>query len=479
LPKQFFRSLFLLLFLNLLVKPVWVFAIDRVVQYRVGMEAYGQYFALFNLSLIFSFLLDPGLTTFNNRRVAKEGGFQWQQSNAIIRLKIGLAVLYGTVLLLVALISGADHLPLLLLLALNQFLLSFLLFLRSNITGLQLFTTDAWLSVADKIMVIIACGILLYFPAVAGGITLQRFVGIQVIALLLVIAATLWVLFRERSKHKPSLGTLSLNRTLLQQAWPYALIVFLMSAHSRADAFLLERLHPNGAWEAGLYAASFRLLDIFNMPGYLIASFLLPFVAKNWPKKKTVADASLQSRHLLMIFSIGVVMVSLLLSPVLYPMLYKGQQNVDLRVVKWCLAALPAYALVHIYGSLLTATGLIRVFLRITALVVVLNILLTLWLIPAEGALGAAKSACISQAIYAVLLVITCKRQLGISYGIRSLLKYAGLPVCLYLVYRLAIVTGIEQVMVHLCLLMIAGILYSLLLQLFTVSQWRQLISRK
>ena len=55
---QFFKSVAWLIILNLVVKPVWIFYIDRKVQLIVGNEAYGTYFALFNFTFILSFIAD-------------------------------------------------------------------------------------------------------------------------------------------------------------------------------------------------------------------------------------------------------------------------------------------------------------------------------------------------------------------------------------------------------------------------------------
>ena len=46
----------------MLVKPAWVFLIDRTVQNRVGHAAYGTYQALFNLGVIFQIILDLKLS---------------------------------------------------------------------------------------------------------------------------------------------------------------------------------------------------------------------------------------------------------------------------------------------------------------------------------------------------------------------------------------------------------------------------------
>ena len=55
---KFLSNLAFLLFLNLLVKPFWIFGIDRAVQNEVGAEVYGSYFALFNFAFILNVFLD-------------------------------------------------------------------------------------------------------------------------------------------------------------------------------------------------------------------------------------------------------------------------------------------------------------------------------------------------------------------------------------------------------------------------------------
>src|SRR5258705_293503 len=81
------------------------------------------------------------------------------------------------------------------------------------------------------------------------------------------------------------------------------------------DCFLLERINPNGAYEAGVYAAAYRLLDASNMIGYLFASFLLPFIAKQWSEQKDIEAVILQSRHLLLMFSITIITIIFFLAP--------------------------------------------------------------------------------------------------------------------------------------------------------------------
>ena len=71
MQKKFLSSLLLLLFLNVLIKPLWIFGIDLSVQNRVGAEEYGLYAAIFSFTLIFNIILDLGLTHYNNQAIAR------------------------------------------------------------------------------------------------------------------------------------------------------------------------------------------------------------------------------------------------------------------------------------------------------------------------------------------------------------------------------------------------------------------------
>lgn len=400
MQRRFFSSLFLLLVLNLLVKPIWIFAIDRQVQNIVGTAEYGKYFALFNLSIIFNFLLDIGLTTYLNQKKASG-----QVNNLLIKagsLKLFLGILYSIVLIITAILSGITSPGWLALLGANQFLFSFFIFLRSNITALQLFKADAFLSVLDKIIVILACGVLIYFPSVFGSITIYSFLLIQLFAVATaILTAFIILLVHEKITVSPEI---SLDTDIIKQAIPFGIIVLLMSMHSRADVFLLERLHPNGAYEAGIYAQAYRLLDAANMVGYLAASFLLPFIAKHFFAGDNIKLVVNQTRNYLLLFSIITAVICFLFADKIQALLYHNSDDYAADISIFCLSTLFGYSLVQIYGTVLTATGFIRLFIRITIPFMVLNILLNIFFIPYYGAKACSIIALITESLYGISL---------------------------------------------------------------------------
>ena len=272
--SAFFKGLSWLIVLNFIVKPLWIFGIDRQVQNIVGHEAYGAYFSILNLSFVLSFIADAGLTNMLNRQIAANEIFPVKK---LIRLKCLLSLTYCAVVFAIAWISGITRWDILGIICGIQVLTSFLLFFRAIITAHQAFKQDAWISVIDKTAMIIICGILIYVPVYSSRFNLISFLYIQLFCL----AAAVLIASFFALKHFSSETTVLNYLSVFRKAAPFVVIIFLMSLHNRFDGFLLERLHPNGAYEAGVYAAAYRLLDAGSMVGYLAASFLVPFVARN------------------------------------------------------------------------------------------------------------------------------------------------------------------------------------------------------
>ncbi len=165
MKKKFFINLIFVLALNFIVKPIWIFGIDRKIQNIVGVENYGFYFSLFSFSLIFNMILDIGLTNYNNRNIAQNNKLLSSYFSNIIVLKFLLGFAYFVIIIISSLLIDYSNkqIKLLLLLAFNQFLLSFIFYFRSNISGLHFFKTDSIISILDKSILIILCSIILSY----------------------------------------------------------------------------------------------------------------------------------------------------------------------------------------------------------------------------------------------------------------------------------------------------------------------------
>ncbi len=469
-PSRFYSSLGLLIILNVIIKPLWIFGIDRQVQNTVGTAVYGNYFSILNLSIVFSFLLDWGLTIFFNRQLSSQKTNFIDKAGSFLFIKLLFAVIYAALVFLIAKTTGVDNWDILLSVVLIQIFISLFVFFRAIITAHQWFGTDAWLSVLDKTLMIFLCGSLLYYPSVFGSMTINRFLFTQAACMALAMLCTIAILFRRGVSFSMTGKTL-LSKQLFFSILPFAAIILLMSVHYRLDGFLLERIHRNGDHEAGIYAGAYRLLDAANMIGYLFASFLLPYIARQWSDKKDIQTVILTSRHFLLMFSVMIITTIFFLAPWIQQVLYHHNGGSGTEVLQLCIPALIGYSLVQIYGTVMTATGQIVSFCKIMAVAVLINILFNLLLIPTMGAKGCCIAALISQGFCGIATMIFVNRKSGISIHFGSLSIY---------IFTLAILSGFYYVgnnwIVSKWFLIAAGGMITLLLmivtKLFTLRTW-------
>ncbi len=418
--KDFIFNIVLLIFLNLLIKPFWILGIDVGVQNSVGAESYGLYFAVFNFTYLFNMLLDMGITNFNNRNIARHQQLLHKHLSGIITLKLLLGVVYMAVVFVVALIIGYRGLQLWFLfwMAINQFLNAFILYLRSNISALLMFKTDSCLSVMDRLLMIIICGILLW-----GGVTnepfrIEWFIYCQTVAYVLTALTALAIVVA-----KGRVKRLSWNPTfflmILKKSLPFAILFLLMSFYNRIDSVMLERLLPVGvgASEAGIYASAFRLLDALVMIAYLFSVILLPLFSKMLKNNENITPIVKSSFSLLFLFSVtSVVLLECFRFPVL-DLLYKEHVLESSAVFRFLIVGIIPISFTYIFGTMLTANGNMKL-LNITAIAgIVVNMAVNLLLIPKMQAEGAAIASLSTQSVVAVLQVVIAFRQLKVPVG--------------------------------------------------------------
>jgi len=446
----------------------------------VGDESYGLYFALLNFSLILNIFLDIGITSFNNRNIAQHNFLLKKHVSNIVGLKFMLAIVYAIFSFGIAAIIGYDKIQfhLLIFLVFNQFLISFTLYLRSNISGLHLFRTDSIISVLDRSFMIIICSVLLFTNVLGGKFSIEWFVYAQTAAYVLTSLITFAIVLGKSGKIKIHFN-LKFFLVFLRKSYPYALLILLMSFYNRIDSVLLERLLPDplGKEQAGIYAHSFRLLDAASMFGVLFAGLLLPIFAKMIKQKESVAQMLKLSYTLLIVPAIIIAISSVYYSQEIMSFLITSNTEHSSGILGILMLGFIGIATTYIFGTLLTANGSLK-YLNIMAFSgMVLNVVLNMILIPRYYAFGSAYASLVTQiftaAIQVVLVLVIFKLKPQMKFIIQ-LFMFVGIVVVFGTLSK-----NIENWFWGYLAMISGSVLFAFLLKLFNIKDLYQIIRYK
>ncbi len=416
--REFLINIGFLIGINLLIKPLYIFGIDRGVQNALPPGDYGYYFALFNFVWLFQIVNDFGIAYYNSRNLSQHPQLLGKYFPNLLALKGLLTLAFAGIIFAAAAWWGhaPRHNGLLWFIALNQALTSLVLFLRSNVAGLGMYRVDSALSALDRLLVIFICGALLWTPAFRQEFRLEYFIWAQTAALALTAAVAFGAIRGRlgawRFRWQPAFIGLFFRRS-----FPYALAVFLMTVYTRVDAVMIEKMLPGGKEEAGIYAAAYRLLDAANIIGFLFAGLLLPMFARLLKSGGQAGELAHLGFRLLFSFALPLALACWFFGEEIMQLLYHradAYYGLVLGALMWSFIAMCG---MYVYGTLLTANESLRRMNAIFAAGLALNIALNLLLIPSHKALGAAAATCFTQFAVWLAEMWLLHKELGIAPG--------------------------------------------------------------
>ena len=424
MQNRFIKNIIFLLFLNLLVKPFWILGIDREVQNLLGDASYGTYQALFNFSYLFYILLDLGITNFNSRNIAQDPKMLSKHFGGLTQIKLLLGLLYAVVIFIVGYFCGYCEglkFKLLCWCGLNQVLLSFILYLRSNIQGLLLFKQDSILSVFDRVLAIVIMCLVLWsgwFPKEKFNII--WFLQAQTLAYICTLVFALVIVLKHVERLSFRIN-FQFFKEILRQSLPFALLVLLMSVYSRIEPVLLERLLNDDGVQAGIYSRAYRLFDAGNNISNLFAIMLLPMFAAMLKDKGDLTGLVKTSFNVIVAMAGIVLVMCALYNHEIMQMMYHPEDGETeaayiMRIGQYAnvfpilMGSFFCLSTTYVFGTLLTANGSLKQLNLVAASGVVINILLNLIVIPRFQSVGAACTSLFVQATTAFLQYLIAKR---------------------------------------------------------------------
>lgn len=469
MSKRLFQNIFLLILVNLLIKPLWIFGIDLPVQNSVGEQEYGIYFILFNFSFLFHILLDLGINQFNNNEIASKNEKIGQLYGQLFYIKIALAAFYLLCTFILAFVFdfSSRYVSLLLFFTANQIFLSFILFARSNFTALEWNGYDRFFSIFDRSISIIVLALIIYTHLLPT-ISIELFVMIQTGSLFLSALLSNFIVFMQSKIKFPKLQ-LDYIQSLLKQSLPYAIVVLLMTFYTRIDTLMLDQLLPStGQEEAGVYAAAYRLLDAVNMIPFLLTSLLIPFFAKQWQAKKAVDDVLKTAVQWMIMISWPFVLLIYFFHEQILTLLYVDSNATWYPSFQLLLFTFPMVFLGYIFGGYLTGTRQLKWISYFAIFTILVNLLANYLLIPRYGAFGAAIATLIAQSIMALLQFIKAQQITKTKWTWAWLLKlvlYAALVLVSILILNIVDLNWLIKI----ALFTFLSIILSVVLRLFNI----------
>jgi O-antigen/teichoic acid export membrane protein len=169
------------------------------------------------------------------------------------------------------------------------------------------------------------------------------------------------------------------------------------------------------------------------MFGMIFAGLLFPMFSRFLSEKRLSIYLLLQSAGDLLIGSaILIVFICIYNSDLFLSLIYDDYlQAID--PFKWLILSFIAICMNFIFGTLLTASGNLKILNWISFLGIVINVALNIFMIPKYGALGAAITTFVTQFFTAILQCIYAIKMFEIPISINRILKYPILILVLFL----------------------------------------------
>lgn len=421
MQKKFFQNLVLVLVLNVLVKPFYILGIDAEFLNQVERNYpgdYGEYFSLMSVTFILNIFLDLGINNYNTRNLARYSHLFSKYFAGILSIRVLLAMGYVVLVGIAGIFLGYNEHQFFLLsfLVINQILISFIQFFRSNLAGLLLFKQDSFISVLDRILLIAICSVILWGGITNEPVRIEWFVIAQTTAYFITFLIAAFMVIRKAGKFRASFR-FAFSWMIIKKSLPYALLILLMMIYYRSDSVMLQKISANGARDAAIYARGYRFFEALNMVGYLFAGLLLPIFAHQLKKKENVSN--------LLNFALKLMLSYCLLFGILfysYEMEIIGwrfnisdtelfESGISFGILMLCFIF---FCTTYIYSTLLTANGSMKKLNIIAGIGVFTNIGLNLYLIPREGAYGAAVASLITQVMTTVVMLFIAHQTIRI-----------------------------------------------------------------
>jgi O-antigen/teichoic acid export membrane protein len=379
-----------------------IFVLALLIAQQLGQDAFGVFSYGLALAFVVTQLADLGLQLLATREVAARGWAARPVVRLAFRIKLFLAV--PVVVLLWLLVSNRPDNERFIFFCLGLALLAqtFLEFGVYIYRGQQNLRAEAWfLTLSRLLTAILGAGLLwLGGDLLAVAVAYLLAIGSVAISVCWRIWRTGWLSPDLEAETRP--GVVS----LLGQALPLGVAIFLSIGYTRLAVFLLE--FQLGSAAVADYSAAYRLVEPTQIvPAALLAAVFPAFTHALHHAPGRSRRLGLRSSFLLAFLAVGLAIFFWFGAPFIIPLLYGAEFTAAVPVLQILgLSVIPAYinySLTHF----LIARGQQLYSSLFVALMLGIHLFVSWQLIPVLGAVGPAISVIVAESLLFVCCLLT------------------------------------------------------------------------
>jgi len=378
------------------LQPIISFAMILLIGRKLGVTAFGIFSTAISYILIFQIIASFGLRTLITREVAKHRDQVHSYIVNSLYIAIPLSIITGIVMcvfVVYVMKLDAETVRMICLLGISLLATAVLECFEGILAGFEKIQNISYIYLIENIFKVGLCVSLILV-----GYELLTVIIIHVLSRYLAVILYLPSIWKlgKKANLRPDLR---FAKNLFKTAYIFAMIMILVTMYWNIDVVFLNKIHGNDV--TGIYSGAKRFV-LFLIT--LIQSFFTAFfpVISGLYESRTESfqHACKKSLQYLMVATIPItVIMTLMADKIFYITFGTGfeQSASALRILVWIIIP---YSISQVFAYALLASNNQKIDLRVNAIALSCNVILSLVLIYQHGYIGAAIAALVSILIY-------------------------------------------------------------------------------
>lgn len=407
--KTIIKNSTYILFAEILGK-IMVLVFTILVARKLGVSDFGKYSFAVSFVMIFSFIIDLGLTTFLCREIPRNKNLITKYVNNILIMRAVLFIFtFFIVLLLVNLLNYSIEMKKLIYMLscwISTTIISQVF--RGCFKAMERMEYEAVISLLDNILKLAFVVIALWFN--------YEVIGVAFAVLLASLTSlSLSALIYHKKFYRFSFDIdLSLWIPILKEAIPFVLTATMFIYLTRVDILMVSFFKGDHA--VGLYSAASRLCNmLIFIPASIVAAFFPKMSQYAFECQNKFNKLVSSSIKIIFVITSSLNLIIFIFSlPIIY-MIYGANYIESYQILQILLGANLFVSLSLIFTSIIDAKNQQKINVLVMSLALLFNVILNIILIPKYSHYGAAFATFISSALLFLLLFIFVLTQKSIS----------------------------------------------------------------